>query len=357
MIKQKVSFETITPLFTGDVNQKMTEIRPASIMGSLRFWFDVICHFSGINGNFKYDKDKKKKIKIHEEYLKILNTDEQVYDHDICNKLMLTPTEYYFGNTGWKSKIGIEAINPLKNWPIGNKLNLPFGIKYCDREQRWKNLLRMDRSCNQRDFHCWFFEIPYFWGSFEISFNVESRRIKDNILFPLLNFIQEYGFLGGKNNIGFGRVKVLEKDVTSNPITVCGIPIDKHKYLCEKELEYDKLKLFKDILLNVKKSDDYMQISKKIQVINVTNYQVNKNELIGNLYLELIKNLLLKKMNLRRKISDDKLRHKIFGSTREKDTEASKIIPFIQKNENEQFVGNLISFAGILSLEEGDKHE
>jgi len=28
-----------------------------------------------------------------------------------------------------------------------------------------------------------------------------------NIIVPLLNFIQQYGFIGGKNNLGYGRVK------------------------------------------------------------------------------------------------------------------------------------------------------
>lgn len=77
MIKEKIKFETLTPLYTGSVDaRKMKEIQPASIMGSLRFWFDVICHFSGINDNFKYDDKKKKKLKIYEEYLKIRISDE-----------------------------------------------------------------------------------------------------------------------------------------------------------------------------------------------------------------------------------------------------------------------------------------
>jgi CRISPR-associated protein Cmr1 len=335
----------------------MKKIQPASIMGSLRFWFEVICHFSGINEHFKYDINKKRRLKIHDKYIEILSERKKYPEHEICEKLMLTPTEYYFGTTGWKSKLGIESIKPINDWCLGNKLNLPFGIKYCDQSEQWNDLKKYDQKCNERDCHCWFFPGSYFWGKFAIDFTTESEKITKNILFPLLNFIQEYGFLGGKNNIGFGRVKVLEKDVTSNPITVCGIPIDKHKYLCEKEFEYDELKLFKDILSNVKKSDDFLQISKTIQIITVTNDQVNKNEWIGNLYLELIKNLLLKKMNLRRKINDDKLRHKIFGSTQEKDAEAAKIIPLIRKNDEGQLEGNLISFAGILSLEDGDKHE
>jgi len=88
----------------------------------------------------------------------------------------------------------------------------------------------------------------------------------------------------------------------------------------------------------------------------------------NNNFLNIIQHLLSKKAKLREAIQYrggkipnyefnnwKKLRHKIFGSTRGKDAEAAKIIPFI-KNENGKLIGNLISYAGILSMK-GDKHE
>jgi CRISPR-associated protein Cmr1 len=48
-----VKFETITPLYTGDAWQNCKEIKPSSIMGSLRFWFEVLCYFNEIiNDNY-----------------------------------------------------------------------------------------------------------------------------------------------------------------------------------------------------------------------------------------------------------------------------------------------------------------
>ncbi|MGC9365331.1 MAG: type III-B CRISPR module RAMP protein Cmr1, partial [Fidelibacterota bacterium] len=108
MIKKEVQFETITPLFTGDVNQEMTEIKPAGIMGSLRFWFEVICHFSGLFNDAKYSKDEFN-YKKYEKFVK-KNPDET--DDEICDRLQLSPVARYFGCTGWKSRIGIDKIYP-----------------------------------------------------------------------------------------------------------------------------------------------------------------------------------------------------------------------------------------------------
>ena len=62
-----LTLDTITPLWTGDAWGKNNEIRPSSIMGSLRFWFEVICYFAGItkkdyykDGKLNDDLDKEK---------------------------------------------------------------------------------------------------------------------------------------------------------------------------------------------------------------------------------------------------------------------------------------------------------
>ena len=69
----RVTFQTLTPLWTGDAWGESKEIRPSSIMGSLRFWFEVICYFAGItkkdyykNGKLNDDLDKEKFEKLFE---------------------------------------------------------------------------------------------------------------------------------------------------------------------------------------------------------------------------------------------------------------------------------------------------
>jgi len=53
-VEIKVKFETITPLWTGDAWGENSTIRPSSIIGSLRFWFEVynkICKNEDFKGN------------------------------------------------------------------------------------------------------------------------------------------------------------------------------------------------------------------------------------------------------------------------------------------------------------------
>lgn len=50
-----VHFETLTPLRAGDAwFQNKAPLKASSIMGSLRFWFEVICYFGGITKKEDY---------------------------------------------------------------------------------------------------------------------------------------------------------------------------------------------------------------------------------------------------------------------------------------------------------------
>ena len=55
-----VTFETITPLWTGDAWMENRQIRPSSIMGSLRFWFEVISLAKGWTSPEDYENGKLK---------------------------------------------------------------------------------------------------------------------------------------------------------------------------------------------------------------------------------------------------------------------------------------------------------
>ena len=80
----KVTFRTVTPLYFGDAWMKNTVLRASSIMGSLRFWFEVICYFAGITTNADYKGKEQNAIlkaelnqkKFHENLLRHLKTSD-----------------------------------------------------------------------------------------------------------------------------------------------------------------------------------------------------------------------------------------------------------------------------------------
>ena len=187
MEKVKVEFETITPIFTGDAWGKNSEIKASSVMGSLRFWFEVYCHFTGIDVKEKEELKDKDYQRILQNLKKDIDDGKDIDDIDkyIFDRLPLTLSSKIFGCTGWKSQTEIESIRYLDDYCFGNRLNLPSKIIPS------KN---------------WFFAKPYFFGKFEVIFKVNSIVLNDFLF--LLSFMNDYGYIGGKNNIGYGRVKI-----------------------------------------------------------------------------------------------------------------------------------------------------
>ncbi|WP_457561839.1 type III-B CRISPR module RAMP protein Cmr1 [Caminibacter pacificus] len=338
MEKISVEFETITPIFTGDAWRECTELKPSSIMGSLRFWFEVYCHFAGIVVKEKEELKDKEYQKILKDLKKDIDRRVDVKDLDkyVFDKLPLTLPSKIFGCTGWKSRIEIESIRYLDDYCFGNRLNLPNKICIKKREDASGNC----PSKSNGYWSVWHLPQPYFFGKFEVVFKT-TEEIRDNILLPLLNFIQNYGFLGAKNNIGYGRVRVLAPDLSSYSIIKISKFIDK---------ENITLEIFQKTLLAFPlKTNDKLMLPDKI-------YYCETNLKDENL-IEIIKKLLIHKSSLRRHLKKEKKytsteRHFIFGFVSKKHNEATKIIPLITKN-GKVYEGNLLSIMGIKNF--GDK--
>ena len=337
MVKIVVEFETITPIYTGDAWGKNSEIKASSVMGSLRFWFEVYCHFAGIdikeNEELK-DKDYQKILKNLKKDIEETNIDN--IDKYIFNKLPLTLPSKIFGCTGWKSRIEIEGIKYLNNYCFGNRLNLPNKI-----------------INNKR----WFFSNPYFFGKFEIIFKFDSNVLNNFLL--LLSFMNDYGYLGGKNNIGYGRVKI-------NKLRINNENHDLEAFL-NSILERKNLNLFTQSfniikeILGVKNffcqterdfDNKVNNLPQKVILLTTKNTQ-NKN------YQQLTKELIEKKIELRNCLRAKKesnrniqnkwknFRHYIFGTT-SGESNATKIIPYFNaKKDNTQWK---ISEYGFLSI-------
>ncbi|NOX20517.1 MAG: hypothetical protein GXO99_04555, partial [Nitrospirae bacterium] len=211
-VEVKVKFETITPLWTGDAWMENREIRPSAILGSLRFWFEVICYFSGIVNEIDFDKNKgrfEKEVKQNE-FRDFFKTHGSTFKCkiDALLKQGIPVSAIVFGTTGWGSLIKIKEINYLENYSFGNSLNLPRRICISKNNSEVKEGKECPKKSNE-DWSVFYFGIPYFWGSFQANFTVEEEILK-SIFYPLLVFMDRYGYWGGKWNMGYGRLKVSE---------------------------------------------------------------------------------------------------------------------------------------------------
>jgi CRISPR-associated protein Cmr1 len=419
-----VKFETITPLYIGDAWQNCKEIKPSSIMGSLRFWFEVLCYFNGIINDDYFDKNGKPTETLnYKEFIEKLEEKiENKQDGDECginqlvdetlDELSISLPSRIFGCTGWKGKIRIKKIEAIEDYCFGNKLNLPYaiGIKK-DNENNyntieWKTVGKYSRfigkkynknNYNFKDWSVWYFPTKYYFGEFEVIFETDEIT-KDVVLIPLLNFVEKYGYIGGKWNIGYGRVKI--KDVEIREVNNWrNISILKLK---ESELSYGKNELIKTILgcdsFYCKTEQNFKEkiskIPKEIRVIKFKDLEYDNDNKEENLK-ELIKELLIMKMKMRdclrhscenkynwkkcygsingkKKFDEEKeidckidnikincgvlkkwkeFRHSIMGST-EKTTQGTKVIPYIYE-EKGKLKGGFISIAGVLNIKGG----
>jgi CRISPR-associated protein Cmr1 len=100
-VEIKVQFETITPLWTGDAWMENNEIRPSSLIGSLRFWFEVICYFGGICSEKDFDKEKGR-------------FEKDIKNDEIKKRLLKYGTDF---------DGQIEALKELENKEVNNARN------------------------------------------------------------------------------------------------------------------------------------------------------------------------------------------------------------------------------------------
>jgi len=347
-----VKFQTLTPLWTGDAWQDNNEIRPSALIGSLRFWFEVICYFSGIcdkkdfkNGRFEKEVNRKD---FKNCLLKKGNSSEAKIECLLEQGIPLP--SIIFGSTNWRSLIEIKDIKYLDDYCFGNKLNLPN--KICINKSNYE--IKENNNCpkkSNQDWSIFFFSKPYFYGKFQVVFKVEEKVLK-SIFYPLLNFMDKYGFWGGKWNIGYGRLKIEsengeKKNWEVEKLDLQIFNINKVIYFNENE----KNNSF-SILESISNLNNLTQFNdKKIKMLK---NQISNNDL--NDLKELIKELIKLKAQKRSNFKNNKeLRHKIFGKTGDPRNlpyvpQGSKILPYIYE-ENNELKGGFLSIVGLLNLE------
>ncbi|SDF83250.1 CRISPR-associated protein Cmr1 [Thermoanaerobacter thermohydrosulfuricus] len=361
-----VHLETITPLWTGDAWQENGKIRPSSLMGSLRFWFEVICYFAGIVSKKEFDSNtgrfNKVKVKnednVEDREKKLIN-EILKNGNDIKTVINFLNNNGYpipaiiFGTTGWKGLIEIKEIKLLEDYCFGNKLNLPERI--CISKQNGE--IKENNDCpksRDKNWSVFYLSQPYFYGKLEIKFLVEEE-ILNSIFYPLLNFMDKYGYWGGKWNIGYGKLRVTAVKQNNNgenwKIEKFNFSLFENKN--DEEFGSEKY------LRSVSNFDDLIQgNNKKIKILNKISDNQNSNNQDSNKDLrDVIKELIKQKAEIRTTVSNSKDRHYKFGKTGKSKSEdlpqGSKILPYIKKEikkEEESFVGGFLSIVDLINL-------
>lgn len=337
----KVTFRTVTPLYFGDAWMKNTVSRASSIMGSLRFWFEVICYFIGITTNSDYKGKRQDAIlkaeldqkKFHENLLKHLKTSDSSIEETVDKvlaELDIPLPARIFGCTGWQ---GLIKIGEIKNLQSEN-IDFPLKKIGIPKDKSMEKIL-INNDCPTRSnekYSVHYFPRSSVFGKFEINFKTQPL-IAEHILFPLLKFVEEYGFIGGAWNSGFGRVS-FETGEKSSAFT------DYAEFANAPVEPADLVKRTSNII-------ELWEDRKSINTINL--YQCNNMGLHD--IADVLEELVREKVYLRRTINNSKERHLVFG-TRSPSPQGSKVFPWIYKQDGDESKKQcgFISIAGILNI-------
>lgn len=175
----KIELETLTPIWTGDVDQKSDQLRETGLIGSLRWWYEALVRGLGGYacdpvGGKGCEYDSKKKIPPEEQ---------------------LCPVCYLFGCTGWARRFRLTVQE------VDMKSDGPKGI-----ERTSGSRLNKKNECSS-----WYFKDYGKVGAFNCSFIslFEMKCIYNGLLAILFKLIENYAALGAKTQLGYGWVKII----------------------------------------------------------------------------------------------------------------------------------------------------
>ncbi len=199
-----VTFETITPLWTGDAWMENRTIRPSSILGSLRFWFEIYRKLNN-NEDLKLNEknvpnekvDYKALNKVLKDFVVSGNFKEknvsQIIDEEF-DKQKITVGSRLFGCTNWRSRITILDIQYKRR-----ELAI-FEIKkdYLVNAEFWINKSLYNEKHKL-----------LFWENITFNLIVEDYWFELYLKGFLECLNNQIILVGGKKSFGFGITKIL----------------------------------------------------------------------------------------------------------------------------------------------------
>jgi CRISPR-associated protein Cmr1 len=188
----EVNIKTRTPIWTGGVESgKCDRIHETSILGSLRWWMEVLVR--GMGGQVCDPTDQKCS-----------------YDpsHEKPNNGLCKVCEV-FGATGWKRQFRLEIQD----------------IEICD--AKITHPITADRTYKndqgEEKTPTWYFKdsqppnAPKY-GSFIIKIQSLNSKFKPEVIVGLIQFIADYSALGARPQMGFGAIKVKSSLIPMQPL-------------------------------------------------------------------------------------------------------------------------------------------
>ncbi|ACR79383.1 type III-B CRISPR module RAMP protein Cmr1 [Kosmotoga olearia] len=194
MRNEPITFKikTLTPLWTGGADEKMDRIHETGIIGSIRWWYEVVARGLGYH---VCDPTSDNRCGLSG---KEKNNEERISK--------LCPACYLFGTTGWKRMFNLQITSEGKQPVEGNKI-------FCQvtNSKINKNWLRKVFEQNLDD--------KNFFGSLELKIlSRNSEKQVEDQLKAVLSIMSEFGSIGAKPQFGYGLFELIDKKETKESL-------------------------------------------------------------------------------------------------------------------------------------------
>lgn len=185
---------TLTPLWTGGVGGKVDRIHETSIIGSLRWWFEVFVR--GLGGMVNdptndersgFDREKYEKSKAEDERIRLR-------DAGICD------VSHIFGATGWRRRFRMVIADETQP----------------DSSSRWISANRINPGTKKKP--TWCFPDKPRSGSLTIQVQSLAQDFPAEVIGGLLQFLADWAAIGAKTQMGFGVIEPVSDRIGARPL-------------------------------------------------------------------------------------------------------------------------------------------
>jgi len=179
-----ITIQTLTPLWTGNVERKCDTLKLTGLLGSLRWWFEALVRGMGYKA-CNSTSDHKCQID--------LKSPENI--RDVTQKLC--PACFLFGTTGWRKRFWVEVGDE----DIKQAYDRKIIVEFPKQKRGWHYESGLFGRAKLR----------FLYENFVFLDGTELKGYLPSVLRMLLYFIQEYGMVGAKTALGYGVVRFEER--------------------------------------------------------------------------------------------------------------------------------------------------
>ncbi len=183
----EIELRALTPIWTGGADGKCDRLHETGIIGSLRWWYEALvrglggwaCDPASEGPRCGLDQDAYRRSKANDE-------PHRLRDARLCDACQV------FGASGWRRRFRVEIDD--RTMPCWSS-SIPLNIRPPNRNRGW-------------------YPVPGRFGDLTLRFHGDESTL--NQLAGLFLFLEKWGCLGAKPQLGYGVFETINRDELVN---------------------------------------------------------------------------------------------------------------------------------------------